>query len=141
MKHIELTDKIIACFFAVYNTLGYGFLESVYLRAMVIELQKMGLQVQVEYPIRVYYAGQVVGELFADILVEGRVIVELKAVGTISTQHEAQLLNYLNATRHEVGLLLNFGHKPKSNAKYTTTSSRSMLLTDGHGSHGSEATF
>ena len=117
MKHIELTDKIIACFFAVYNTLGYGFLESVYLRAMVIELQKMGLQVQVEYPIRVYYAGQVVGEFYADILVEGLVIVELKAVGTISSQHEAQLLNYLNATRHEVGLLLNFGHKAEIKRK------------------------
>ncbi len=117
MKHIELTDKIIACFFAVYNTLGYGFLESVYLRAMVIELQRMGLQVQVEYPIRVYYAGQVVGEFFADLLVEGLVVVELKAVSTISTQHEAQLLNYLNATRHEVGLLLNFGHKAEIKRK------------------------
>lgn len=117
MKHIELTDKIIACFFVVYNTLGYGFLESVYLRAMVIELQKMGLQVQVEYPIRVHYAGQVVGEFFADILVDGLVIVELKAIATLSSQHEAQLLNYLNATRHEVGLLLNFGHKPEIKRK------------------------
>jgi GxxExxY protein len=117
MKHIELTDKIIACFFAVYNTLGYGFLESVYLRAMVIELQKMGLQVQVEYPIRVYYAGQVVGEFFADLMVEGLVVVELKAVATLTIQHEAQLLNYLNATRHEVGLLLNFGHKPEIKRK------------------------
>jgi GxxExxY protein len=117
MKHIELTDKIIACFFAVYNTLGYGFLESVYLRAMVIELQKMGLQAQIEYPIRVYYDGQVIGEFFADILVEGLVIVELKAVATLSIQHEAQVLNYLNATRHEVGLLLNFGHKPEIKRK------------------------
>jgi GxxExxY protein len=117
MKHKELTDKIIACFFAVYNTLGYGFLESVYLRAMVIELQKMGLQVQVEYPIRVYYAGQVVGEFFADLMVEGLVVVELKAVATLTIQHEAQLLNYLNATRHEVGLLLNFGHKPEIKRK------------------------
>ena len=117
MKHIELTDKIIACFFAVYNSLEYGFLESVYLRAMVIELQKMGLQVQVEHPIRVFYAGQVVGEFFADILVEGLVIVELKAVATLTVQHEAQLLNYLNATRHEVGLLLNFGHKAEIKRK------------------------
>ncbi len=103
--------------YTLYNTLGYGFLESVYLRAMVIELQKMGLQVQVEYPIRVYYAGQVIGEFFADILVEGMVIVELKAVATLTAQHEAQLLNYLNATRHEVGLLLNFGHKAEIKRK------------------------
>lgn len=117
MKHKELTDKIIACFFAVYNTLGYGFLESVYLRAMVIELQKMGLQVQVEYPIRAYYAGQAVGEFFANLMIEGLVVVELKAVATLTIQHEAQLLNYLNATRHEVGLLLNFGHKPEIKRK------------------------
>ncbi|HSN77817.1 MAG TPA: GxxExxY protein [Anaerolineae bacterium] len=117
MKHADLTDKIIACFFVVYNELGYGFLESVYLRAMVIELEKMGLRVQVEYPIRVYYAGQIVGEFFADLLVEGLVIVELKAVSTVSIQHHAQLLNYLNATRHEVGLLLNFGLKPEIKRK------------------------
>jgi GxxExxY protein len=117
MKHSELTDKVIACFFAVYNVLGYGFLESVYVRAMVIELEKMGLRVHVQHPIRVFYKGEIVGEFFADLLVEGLVIVELKAVSALSVEHHAQLLNYLNATRCEVGLLLNFGPKPQIKRK------------------------
>jgi GxxExxY protein len=117
MKHSELTDKVIACFFAVYNVLGYGFLESVYLRAMVIELEKMGLRVHVQHPISVFYKGEIVGEFFADLLVEGLVIVELKAVSALSVEHHAQLLNYLNATRCEVGLLLNFGPKPQIKRK------------------------
>jgi GxxExxY protein len=117
MKHSELTDKVIACFFAVYNVLGYGFLESVYLRAMVIELEKTGLRVTVQHPIRAFYKGEIVGEFFADLLVEGLVIVELMAVSALSVEHHAQLLNYLNATRCEVGLLLNFGPNPQIKRK------------------------
>lgn len=117
MKHQELTQKIIGTFYTVYNTLGYGFLEKVYENAMVIELQSAGLEVAAQYPINVYYREQVVGEYMADLLVAQRVIVELKAVRTLLPEHEAQLLNYLNATRYEVGLLLNFGVKPEVKRK------------------------
>lgn len=111
MKHYDITKVIIGCFFNVYNGLGYGFLESVYERAMTIELERKGLLVACQYPIRVYYAGQVVGEFRADMLVQNAVIVELKAAAQITESHKAQLLNYLNATEYEVGLLLNFGPK------------------------------
>ena len=115
MKHKAITDQIIGAFYHVYNTLGYGFLEKVYERAMVIELTKHGLHVETQYPIQVFYENHIVGEFFADLLVEDKVIVELKAVRTLATEHEAQLLNYLNATDYEVGLLLNFG--PKAQVK------------------------
>ncbi len=108
-KHNELTDKIIKAFYIVYNTLEYGFSEKVYENALVLEL---GLQVQQQMKIAVYYNGQVVGEYWADIVVNGLVIVELKAVRQILKEHEAQLLNYLKATSIEVGLLLNFGPTP-----------------------------
>ena len=117
MKHKDLTGKIIGCFFTVYNELGYGFLESVYERAMAIELAKQGLDFACQHPIRVYYDRQVVGEFRADILVENAVIVELKAVSQIAIQHESQLLNYLNATEYEVGLLFNFGPKAEYKRK------------------------
>jgi GxxExxY protein len=117
MKHEELTDKIIKAFYTVYNTLGYGFLERVYENALAIELRKMGLHVVCQQPVNVYYDGQIVGEYFADLLVAERVIVELKAVRTLSQEHEAQLLNYLNATSYEVGLLFNFGPKPQLKRK------------------------
>jgi GxxExxY protein len=117
MKYEELTEKIIRAFYTVYNALGYGFLEKVYENALVIELRKMGLRVVTQYPINVYYDGQVVGEYFADILVEDLVIIELKAVRRLLKEHEAQLLNYLNATSYEVGLLLNFGPEPQIKRK------------------------
>jgi len=101
----------------VYNTLGYGFLEKVYQNALAIELRKMDLHVVCQYPTPVYYDGQVVGEFFADIAVDELVIVELKAVRSILVEHEAQLLNYLNATSYEVGLLLNFGPRPEIRRK------------------------
>ncbi len=115
MKHKALTDQIIGAFYHVYNTLGYGFLEKVYEQAMIIELTKRGLHVQSQYPIQVFYEDHVVGEFFADLLVNDKVIVELKAVRALATEHEAQVLNYLNATPYEVGLLLNFG--PKAQVK------------------------
>ena len=117
MKHEELTEKIIKAFYTVYNTLGYGFLERVYENALAIELRKMGLHVVCQQPVNVYYDDQIVGEYFADLLVAERVIVELKAVRTLSQEHEAQLLNYLNATSYEVGLLFNFGPKPQLKRK------------------------
>ena len=116
-KHTDITELIIKAFYKVYNTLGYGFLEKVYRNALAIELRKMGLEVIPEARILVYYDGEVVGEYFADLLVAGVVIVELKAVKKLLEAHEAQLLNYLKATPYEVGLLLNFGPKPEIKRK------------------------
>lgn len=111
-KHKEISDKILNAFFKkVYHTLGYGFLEKVYENAMAIALRKAGLKVEQQAKINVYFEGAVVGEYFADLLVENAVIVELKAARNISEENEAQLLNYLRATPYEVGLLLNFGPK------------------------------
>jgi GxxExxY protein len=117
MKHIELSQKIIDCFFKVYNQLGCGFLESVYKKAMTIELIKAGLRVEEEKPISVYYEGQMVGDYYADLIVESCIILELKAVHTLLPEHNAQVLNYLRATDIEVGLLFNFGPKPEFRRK------------------------
>src|SRR5690242_5320094 len=112
IKHPDLTDKILyAVFKKVYHRLGYGFLEKVYENALARELQCMGLKVEQQVKIAVFYEGTVVGEYFADLLVEDVVIVELKAVRSLLDEHEAQLLNYLRATPYEAGLLLNFGPK------------------------------
>jgi GxxExxY protein len=111
--HSELTGKIIKAFYNVYNELGYGFLEKVYERAMLVELKHQGLACRAQQPIIVFYEDVEVGEYYADILVEGTVILELKAAEGIREEHEAQLLNYLRATDIEVGLLLNFGKKPE----------------------------
>jgi GxxExxY protein len=113
LKHKDIIDKILHAFFKiVYPQLGYGFLEKVYKNAMLIALKSLGMEVQSQVEIEVYFQGQVVGEYFADLLVEDAVIVELKAASHIMNEHEAQLLNYLCSTRYEVGLLLNFGPKP-----------------------------
>ena len=116
-KHTDITELIIKAFYKVYNALGYGFLEKVYRNALAIELRRLGLEVTPEARIRVYYEGEVVGEYFADLLVAGVVIVELKAMRSLLEEHEAQLLNYLKATPYEVGLLLNFGPKPEIKRK------------------------
>jgi GxxExxY protein len=116
-QHTEITDKIIKAFYAVYNTLGYGFLEKVYRNAMTLELAQQGLVVMPEAPISVYYRHELVGEYFADLLVAEAVLVELKATRHLADDHEAQLLNYLKATPYEVGLLLNFGPKPEIKRK------------------------
>ncbi len=112
-KHSELTRRIIGVFFEVYNALGYGFLEKVYENAMALRLRKAGFHVVQQQPIKVYFDGEVIGEYAADLAVNDLVIVELKAVKELAEEHEAQLLNYLKATEYEVGLLLNFGPKPK----------------------------
>ena len=112
-KYQEITEQIIKAFYNVYHTLGYGFLEKVYENAMMIEFRKLGLNAVQQQRIDVFYEGETVGEYFADLLVESKVIVELKAAHQIADEHEAQLLNYLKATKHEVGLILNFGPKPQ----------------------------
>ena len=116
-KHSDLTDLVIKAFYSVYNTLGYGFLEKVYVNALAIELGKLGVNAVQQAPIQVYYGGQLVGEYCADLLVDARVIVEVKATRAIAEEHEAQLLNYLKATPYEVGLLLNFGPQPQVKRK------------------------
>lgn len=109
MKYQELTRKTIGCFYQVYNALGYGFLETIYQNAMIIELARAGIQTECQYPVNIVYGDNIIGQFFLDIVVENVIIVELKAVQTLLAQHEAQLTNYLNATEFEVGLLLNFG--------------------------------
>ena len=116
-KHADVTDKVLQAFFKVHSVLGYGFSEKVYQNSLAIELAKLGLQVEQQKQIAVYYDGQVVGEYFADMVVNGCVIVELKAVRQLLDEHEAQLLNYLKATTIEVGLLLNFGPKAELKRK------------------------
>ncbi len=116
-KHKELTEKIIRIFYRVYNKLGYGFLEKVYENAMMIEFKIEGISAMSQSPIKVLYKSEIVGEYYADILVDEKVIVEIKVTRTMALEHEAQLLNYLKATNIEVGLLLNFGPKPQIKRK------------------------
>ena len=109
MKHEEITHKIIGCAYQVYNQLGFGFLESVYKKAIVIELSKNNLEFEVEKQLQVYYDSQVVGDFFIDLFVEQEIIVELKSVHNLNKEHEIQLVNYLNGLEKEIGLLINFG--------------------------------
>ena len=127
-KHSDLTEQIIGAFYAVYSTLGYGFLEDVYVKALAIELKKRGLIPNTEQPIEVYYADQMIGKYYADVVVNDLVIVELKAVKTLVVEHEAQLLNYLKATPYEVGLLLNFGPKPETKRRSFDNSRKEWLV-------------
>ena len=112
----KITEKIIGCAYAVSNSLGIGFVEKVYENAMVAALQKAGLHVEQQFPIKVTFDGVVVGEFWADQFVEGRVLVELKAVSMLMDEHTAQALNYLRATGADVCSLLNFA-KPKIEIK------------------------
>ena len=111
--HSDITEKIIKSFYNVYNELGYGFLEKVYEKAMMIELKDTGLERKRQQAVEVQYKNQNVGDYFPDIIVEDNVIVELKAVKNIIKEHEIQLVNYLKATNIEVGLILNFGPEAK----------------------------
>lgn len=108
----ETTDLIIKAFYNVYNDLGFGFLEKVYERAMLIELKLLGLNCEPQKKIDVYYKNQNVGDYFADIIVDDKIILELKSAENIIKEHEAQLLNYLKATSIEIGFVLNFGKEP-----------------------------
>ena len=113
LKHFAITDAVIASFYDVYNELGHGFLESVYREAMMIALGSRNVAVEREKTVTVVYRSQTIGVFRTDLVVEDCVIVELKCARTINANHEAQLLNYLKATKYEVGLLLNFGAKPQ----------------------------
>lgn len=112
-KHSDITNLIIKAYYKVYNQLGYGFLEKIYERAMMLELPKYGLKYENQKNIQVFYDGIEVGDYYADLIVNESVIVELKAVENLAPEHEVQLVNYLKATKIEVGLLLNFGPDPQ----------------------------
>lgn len=111
MKYKSLTEKISGCAYRVYNVMGFGFLESVYEKCLLIELNKAELKAQAQQPIAVFYDSEIVGEFVADVIVEDLVILELKSVRQVVTAHEVQLVNYLTATDKDVGLLINFGEK------------------------------
>ncbi len=115
--HSDITQKVIKAYYNVYNKLGYGFLEKVYENAMVIELKSMGLKVEQQVKIKVFYNGQEVGYYIMDIVVENIVGVEIKACEALCVEHTYQLINYLKASQIEVGLLLNFGKDPEIKRK------------------------
>jgi len=126
LLHKDITDKIIKAYYKVYNELGFGFLEKVYGNALFLELCEMGLFVEKQKHIRVYYEEKEVGEYFADLYVENCVIVELKAVESLCKEHEFQLINYLKATESEVGLLLNFGKELEFKRKLFTNDKKKI---------------
>lgn len=117
LLHRDLTEKIIGIFYKVYNELGYGFLEKVYHNAMCLELSKNNLQFEKEKKINVFYDNEVVGEYYADLLIENKVIVEIKAAELLKEEFEYQLVNYLKATKIQIGLILNFGKKAEIKRK------------------------
>lgn len=119
--HSDITGLIIKAYYNVYNSLGFGFLEKVYENALIIEIKKLGLKCLQQQPIEVLYQNQIVGIYYADILVNEKVIVELKAVEKLCEAHEAQLVNYLRASEIEVGLLLNFGKAPQYKKRVLTS--------------------
>ena len=127
-----LTSRIIRAYYNVYNTLGFGFLEKVYENSLVFELQKQGLHGRRQVSIEVNYFDKSVGSYFADIIVDNLVILEIKAAEALCEAHEAQLLNYLRATKIEYGLLLNFGQKPEIRRKVWTNEYNSKRNMDLH---------
>ncbi len=128
MKDDDFTQKIIGCAYKVHNSLGSGFLEKAYENALRIELEKLGLNIKQQEPVNVTYEGQVVGEYYADLWVDGRVVIELKAVQTLTQRHEVQLVNYLTATGIDNGWLLNFGPSVQVKRKFRVYKPKGKLL-------------
>jgi GxxExxY protein len=133
IEESELTEIVIGCAMRVHSALGPGFLESVYQRALEHELRKSGLQVECQKPVSVHYDGVIMGDFMADLIVEGKVMIELKANQALVVANEAQLVNYLTATRIEVGLLINFGaqlleFKRKTRTYRPKTSRQNIIL-------------
>lgn len=128
MTDDELTQTIIGCAFTVHNKLGPGFLEKVYENALRIELQKLGLRVKQQEPINVVYDDQVVGEYYADLWIDERVVVELKAALALAKEHEVQLVNYLSATGVNDGLLINFGPSVQVKRKFREYKPKAPLI-------------
>ena len=118
MEHRDLTEEIIGCAYSVYNKMGFGFLESVYEKCMLIELYKAGLKAESQKHLTVCYENEIVGEFIADIIVNDTVILELKSAKQIIKAHEVQLVNYLVATGKPVGLILNFSENKVKNVDF-----------------------
>ncbi|MET0946611.1 MAG: GxxExxY protein [Flavobacterium sp.] len=127
LMHKEISKPILKIFYDVYNELGYGFLEKVYQNAMYFELKAQGYKVEAQKQIKVYFRNQLVGEFYADLLIEDTIIVELKACEYLISSHIAQLMNYLKSTQIEVGLLLNFGETPDFKRLVYTNNRKSNL--------------
>ncbi|MEM7571356.1 MAG: GxxExxY protein [Bacteroidota bacterium] len=125
--HAELSDKVIGAFYKVYNSLGYGFVESVYQNALALELQTLGLEVKKESSIEVFYRGEVIGSFRADLIINDLILLELKSSSSIIDAHILQLNNYLSATNIELGFVFNFGEKPKFKRR-VFDNSRKLLL-------------
>ena len=119
LKHEEITKTIIGCAFEVINELGTGFLESVYEKALLLALRQKSLSAIAQHPVKVMFRNECVGDFYADLFVAGKVIVELKAAKAIAPEHQAQVINYLNATGIEVGLLINFGNPKLEYKRFT----------------------
>ncbi|MBN1105571.1 MAG: GxxExxY protein, partial [Deltaproteobacteria bacterium] len=126
----ELTYAINGAVFEVNKVLGPGFLEKVYENALLTEMEKRGLKAESQVPLKVYYKEEMVGEYFADILVEGRIVIEIKTVESIGKSHEAQLLNSLKATGLKVGLLVNFKHDPARSRGWYLTCPKGRMAND-----------
>jgi len=124
----DLTQVIIGCAYKVHNALGPGFLERIYENALRIELEKAGIRVRQQQPIKVCYEGQVVGDYFADLCIEENLIIEIKAVQVLVKEHEAQLVNYLTATGVNNGLLINFGPSVQVKRKFREYKPKTPLL-------------
>jgi len=125
--HKSITDAILKVFYDVYNELGYGFLEKVYQNAMYFELKSLGYKVEAQKQIKVYFKKQLVGDYYSDLLVEDKVIVELKATELLMNVHVAQIMNYLKATPIEIGLLINFGEEPEFKRLYYSNDRKSNI--------------
>lgn len=132
LLHKEITEKIIKAYYKVYNTLGYGFLEKVYGNAMAIELRNMGFEVKCQYPINVFYESEVIGEYYADIVINDIVVIELKASSSLLEEHECQLINYLKATEIELGLLMNFGKEAEYKRKVFMNKFKKMRVIENN---------
>lgn len=130
----KLTGQIIKAFYKVHNTLGYGFIERVYHNSMIVELVRNRISVETEKPIAVYYEDKVVGTFSADLVIEGKIILELKSADVLHAAHEAQLINYLRATEIELGFVFNFGKQPEFKRKYFSNDNKrrtAFLGTEG----------
>jgi GxxExxY protein len=130
LLHKDITEEIISAYYYVYNELGYGFLEKVYENAMLIELKSRGFKVESQKIIKVNFKDSIVGEYFADIIVEDKIILELKSCEALVKEHEVQLFNYLKATNIEVGLLFNFGKRAAFNRKVFTNDNKKFTFTN-----------
>jgi len=130
LLHKDITEEIINAYYFVYNELGFGFLEKVYENAMLIELKSRGFKVESQKIVKVHFKDSIVGEYFADIIVEDKIILELKSCEALVPEHEVQLFNYLKATNIEVGLLFNFGKRAAFKRKVFTNDNKKFTFTN-----------